>query len=116
VVSARMAWENNSRSAADYLHPHKRQRVLTRHHHVCHLCGHAGAEQVDHVVPWSQWPKDSALSVHDESNLRPAHGTPCPTCGVPCHAIKTEAERITGVRRAAARGKRTPEQHPGALH
>jgi 5-methylcytosine-specific restriction endonuclease McrA len=36
---------------------------------VCWLCGHDGADTVDHVVPLSLRP-DLA---HDRNNLRPAH-------------------------------------------
>jgi 5-methylcytosine-specific restriction endonuclease McrA len=36
---------------------------------VCHLCGHPGADTVDHVIPLSRRP-DLA---HDLANLRPAH-------------------------------------------
>ena len=110
-----MAWQNSKRAPSDYLHPAKRQRVLVRHGRVCHLCGHGGAEQVDHVVPWAEWPRNSPTSVHDESNLRPAHGEPCPTCGRACHQDKSKQESKAGRQRAALRGKRTPEAHPGTL-
>ncbi|MGZ4574421.1 MAG: HNH endonuclease, partial [Mycobacteriaceae bacterium] len=72
-----MAWEDKRRTGGDYLHPKQRQRTLTKHHHVCHICGHPGAEEVDHIVPWAEW--TGSLSVHHPSNLAPAHGNPCPT-------------------------------------
>jgi 5-methylcytosine-specific restriction endonuclease McrA len=113
-----MAWDQNRRPSSDYLHPKKQQRVLTTHHGVCHLCGHGGAEQVDHIIPWSEW-TNPTLSVHDASNLAPAHGQPCPTCSITCHDNKTKAEAARGRARATARQqaakRRPPEQHPGSL-
>ena len=114
-----MAWADKRRTPADYLNPHKAARILAAHGHVCHLCGHSGGVlNVDHVIPWAEWTHPT-LSVHDASNLAPAHGEACPTCGRDCHDIKTKAEaargRARGTAARAARGKRTPERHPGAL-
>jgi hypothetical protein len=113
-----MAWDQKRRTPADYIERHKAARVLAAHGHVCHLCGHAGATQVDHVVPWAEWTHPT-LSVHDASNLRPAHGAPCPTCGLDCHAAKSKAEAARGRARGqashAARGKLPPERHPGLI-
>ncbi len=113
-----MAWTQKRRTPADYIERHKAQRVLTAHGYICHICGHGDAHQVDHVVPWAEWTHPD-LSVHDASNLAPAHGTPCPVCGLNCHAIKSAAEAARGRARAnearAARGRRPAEQHPGLL-
>lgn len=56
---------------------------------VCHICGHGGSRDVDHVIPRSlliQLGADPA----DPTNLRPAHGanSRCPTCGRCCNASK----------------------------
>ena len=109
-----MAWDQKRRPSSEYLNPHKAQRILTAHHGICHLCGHPGATEVDHIIPWAEW-NNPALSVHDASNLAPAHGTPCPTCGRDCHADKTKAEAARGGSRRAARGRRPAERHPGAI-
>jgi 5-methylcytosine-specific restriction endonuclease McrA len=113
-----MAWENKRRTPADYIHPKKRDRVLRAHHGVCHLCGHPDADQVDHVTPWAEW-TNPTLSVHDESNLAPAHGYPCPHCGRDCHADKTKAEaargRARGNEQRKAQATRPREKHPGSL-
>jgi len=111
------AWQGR-RAPSEYLHPKKQRRILEAHGYTCHLCGHGGATEVDHVTPWAEWTHPT-LSVHDASNLAPAHGTPCPTCGKDCHADKTKAEAARGRARGNARReamKRRPrEQHPGAL-
>lgn len=65
-----------------------RRKVLILHHGVCHICGHPGATQVDHVMPL-------ALGGHptDMRNLRPAHGpgaAACPTCGRKCNRTKSD--------------------------
>jgi hypothetical protein len=68
----------------------------------CHLCGHAGARTVDHVITAADWPKDAngrpLPGLNDISNLLPAHGTmgnratgtlnPCPTCGQLCNQVR----------------------------
>ncbi|MDR7278923.1 HNH endonuclease [Catenuloplanes atrovinosus] len=53
---------------------------------ICHLCGHADADQVDHVRPRSLNPE---LDDADHTNLAPAHGVNgCPTCGEKCNQAK----------------------------
>lgn len=51
----------------------------------CHLCGHDGADQADHILPLSLYPElDGVLS-----NYAPAHGVKgCPTCGEKCNQVK----------------------------
>jgi len=113
-----MAWESKRRPPSEYLNPHKQRRVLEYHGYICHLCGHDGATEVDHVTSWSEWTRTD-LSVHDASNLAPAHGTACPTCGRDCHADKTKAEAARGRARSNARReavrRRPDEPHPGRL-
>jgi len=51
----------------------------------CHICGHGGSTDADHVLPLSRFP-DQPLDV---ALLRPAHGaTPCPVCGQRCNASR----------------------------
>lgn len=109
-----MTWDQKRRMPSDYINPHKAARILAQHGNVCHLCGHGQAEQVDHIIPWAEWTIPN-VSVHDASNLAPAHEAPCPTCGQQCHAIKSKQEAARGSTRRAARGKRTPETHPGLI-
>lgn len=113
-----MPWADKRRPASEYINPHKAARIIAAHRGVCHLCGHDRAEQVDHVVPWAEWTHHD-LSVHDASNLAPAHGRPCPTCGIACHDDKSKHEATRGRARTYAErksaGKRPLEPHPGAL-
>lgn len=55
------------------------RRVITRDGTICHVCGIAGANQADHVIPVAEGGAD------DESNMRAIHG-------IPCHAEKSAAE------------------------
>ncbi|MFD4658018.1 HNH endonuclease [Kitasatospora sp. NPDC058444] len=45
---------------------------------VCHICGHEGAGEADHLTPVSVDPGQPL----DPHGMRPAHGAnaPCPTC------------------------------------
>jgi 5-methylcytosine-specific restriction endonuclease McrA len=77
-----------------------RARVLRRHAHICHVCGEAGADEVDHVVPAVRGGTD------DEENLRPIHGW---RTGKNCHLHKTAQEAHGEARRRPA------EKHPGMI-
>lgn len=113
-----MAWNPERDRQGGYLHPKKVQRLLALHGYLCHLCGHTGADELDHIVPWAEWTHPT-LSVHHASNLAPAHGQPCGVCGVECHGDKTKAEAARGRARGHAKRKasasRPTEKHPGSL-
>lgn len=52
---------------------------------ICHLCGHAGADAADHIVPIARGGSDTI------DNLAPAHHfTECETCGVKCNRVKSD--------------------------
>lgn len=53
---------------------------------VCGICGHAGADTVDHIIDRAIRP-DLA---EDPDNLQPAHGVNrCPVCGENCQNKKS---------------------------
>jgi 5-methylcytosine-specific restriction endonuclease McrA len=62
------------------------RKALLEHDDVCHLCGHDGADQADHVLPRSLNPD---IDEADMSNLMPVHGVKgCPSCGEKCNQVK----------------------------
>lgn len=64
---------------------------------VCHLCGHAGSDAIDHVIPLARGGTDSP------ANLRPAHHTaPCPTCGRKCNREKSDKLIAPIIRRSSS--------------
>ncbi len=60
-----------------------RQQMFALYGTVCHLCGHEGAGESDHLDPVSRNP-DQPI---DPYLMRPAHGAnaPGPTCGRKCN-------------------------------
>jgi 5-methylcytosine-specific restriction endonuclease McrA len=51
---------------------------------VCIMCGHAGADAADHIVPVAR-----GGARRDPDNLAPIHGVNgCPTCGRKCNNDK----------------------------
>lgn len=72
-----------------------RRRMFEQRGTVCHLCGHPGATEADHVIPFSVAP----WRVADPENMRPVHGSlyrsrktgqvirdaRCRTCGKSCN-------------------------------
>lgn len=75
----------------------RRNRTILAASNVCHICGHPGADEVDHVVALAR-----GGSEHP-SNLRPAHGVkPCETCGAQCNRSKGAKEFAPIVRRSAS--------------
>lgn len=64
---------------------------------VCHICGHPGADAVDHVVPLARGGEDR------RHNKAPAHhDAPCPTCGMKCNRVKSDKLIAPVVRRSGS--------------
>jgi len=56
---------------------------------VCGICGHWGADSVDHIVPLSKGGHPTDLA-----NLQPAHSRyPCADCGKRCNLAKGAGSR-----------------------
>ncbi len=55
-----------------------RQAMFALYGDICHICGHAGAGEADHVTPYALDPDQPV----EAEMLRPAHGgsSPCPVC------------------------------------
>jgi len=78
-----------------------RRRILRRDCGICYVCGKAGADEVDHIVP------AIAGGTDDDVNLAAIHR-------YPCHAAKTAREANAHNPKAVPR-KRPPEPHPGRI-
>lgn len=53
---------------------------------ICHICGHPGATEADHLIPLAVVP----TQLHDPMTMRPAHGGngKCPVCRRACNASR----------------------------
>jgi 5-methylcytosine-specific restriction endonuclease McrA len=77
---------NGARSGPNGHRYRTARRAVLDHSTICHLCGHDGADQADHIGPRSLNPE---LDDADPTNLAPAHGVNgCPTCGEKCNQVK----------------------------
>lgn len=89
-----------------------RRLVFATYGDTCHLCGHGGARQVDHLQSVTEHP-ELAFTL---ANCRPIHGVPgnrCPVCRQACNQLKSgysleRARRIVAERT----GQPPPERKP----
>lgn len=91
-VHTRKPWAESRRSERTVSGSRQQKRarfVMLRDDGVCHVCGQAGADEVDHVVPIAEGGEDAV------ENLAPIHSRPC-------HERKTQAEAARA-RRAVSR-------------
>ncbi|MER6198012.1 HNH endonuclease [Streptomyces sp. NPDC001586] len=76
-----------------YAYRQQRARLLAESD-VCHLCGHAGADVVDHLTPVSR-----GGDPLDPENQAPAHGiNRCPTCGRNCNGERGNRPLTSGLK------------------
>jgi 5-methylcytosine-specific restriction enzyme A len=98
-----MTWQGNDRR--DRLPPNWtaiRARVFALHGDICHVCGEAGADGVDHVQPGDD---------HRLANLRPIHHHGPPYC----HRGKSAQEGVAARAQLRLARYRPRERHPGAV-
>jgi hypothetical protein len=82
--------------------------VIARDYGVCHICGHAGATEADHLEPVTE-NSERAL---DASNLKAAHGMkPCPVCSQAA-GKPVRCNQIRGAM-SVARARRIIEERTG---
>ena len=83
----------------------QRNRKILAASDVCHICGHAGSDAVDHVKALAR-ARDDAEAKRldtDPTNLRPAHhDAPCPTCGRRCNREKGAKDFAPIIRRSGS--------------
>lgn len=88
-------------------------RIRRRDRTRCHVCGHAGAREIDHVVSWQLWVDEGRPGDPDaEENLACIHGGACSTCGRWCHDDKSRLEAAAAASRKRARLRLPAREHP----
>lgn len=79
----RKPWTGSKRSEHTNLSGSRQQKraayILQKYDTICHVCGHPGSDQADHVIPLAENGPDTT------ANMRPIHAEPC-------HREKTAAE------------------------
>ena len=70
---------HKERTSSGWQQQRDARKILTKYRGICHVCGHPGATDVDHVIPVAEGGPDTL------ANKRPIHPTPC-------HRDKTLAE------------------------
>lgn len=82
------------------LHGRRRQernRKILAASDICHICGHPGADAIDHIVPLAKGGSE------DHSNLAPAHhDVECPDCGHRCNREKAAKDYAPIIRRSGS--------------
>ena len=94
-----MTWQGDARTTTPEWR-RTRRRVLRRDRGICWVCGKAGADEVDHVIPRAEGGTD------DEDNLAAIHDDPC-------HRRKSAAEGARA--RYRFKRKRDDEPHPAVV-
>lgn len=70
---------NQHRTISGSAEQARARRIIDRDHGICHVCHQPGADQADHVIPFTEGGAD------DEANMAAIHARPC-------HQAKTSAE------------------------
>jgi 5-methylcytosine-specific restriction endonuclease McrA len=70
----------------------KANKALLAASDVCWLCGHPGADAVEHKIPLATATTPQEYAHLDQGwNKAPAHHTlACPTCGIKCNRVKSD--------------------------
>jgi 5-methylcytosine-specific restriction protein A len=99
----RKPWENRSSTSTRYgmsgsAWQALKLTILKRDEYTCYVCGLAGADEVDHIIPVGE-----GGAKRDPSNLGAIHAEPC-------HEEKSELEKQRGIERR--RRARDAEYNP----
>lgn len=79
VTNPAQTWDGHARRKA-------RDLCFATKGRVCYLCGHDGANDVDHIIS-----RNEGGSMFDPANHAPSHGVSgCPTCGRKCNRDKSD--------------------------
>lgn len=71
--------------------------LLRKGGYICHLCGHGGADAIDHIIPLDKGGTDT------DDNKAPAHHkAACPECGVKCNRVKSNKLIAPVIRRSGS--------------
>jgi 5-methylcytosine-specific restriction endonuclease McrA len=87
--------------------------VIDAYAGICHLCGHPGALQADHLVQYAEGGDDSI------GNLRPVHGVAntqnnrCPVCELACNNIRGALSVEAGKAKIAKRQRNVVSEGQG---
>jgi hypothetical protein len=99
---------HNARHRSGRAFRHAKQVMHATHGYTCHICGHDGAGEADHLNPVALHP-DQPI---DPDLMRPAHGSNYPCLHPECMATKGKPRLCNQERWTQANGKAAQRYRP----